>query len=158
MTLYEIDSAIMGLIDPETGEITDFDAFDALQIARDEKVENIALYYKNLTAEADAIKAEEQKLYERRKSIENKAANLFSYLKLSLNGEKFETTRVKCAFRAVHPLCFAPDFIEWAKQNADDLLTYKEPTPNVSKIKEAIKAGREVYGAEIMDEKSMSVK
>ncbi len=50
MTLYEIDKAITDLADPETGEITDFEALDNLQMARDQKIENIACYYKNLVS------------------------------------------------------------------------------------------------------------
>lgn len=158
MTLYEIDAQLSALIDEETGEISDFDAFDALQLDRAQKCENIALYYKNLTAEAEAIKAEEDKLYDRRKKLEKKAANLFEYLKYALNGEKLETARVKCSFRTTHPVHFDDNFVYWAADNAPDLLTYKEPTPNVNKVKEAIKAGREVYGATIMDSQSLSVK
>ncbi len=67
MTLYEIDKAITDLADPETGEITDFEALDNLQMARDQKIENIACYYKNLVSDAEAIKAEEEALAERQK-------------------------------------------------------------------------------------------
>ena len=158
MTLYEIDAQLSALIDEETGEITDIEAFDGLQLDRKQKCENIALYYKNLTAEAEAIKAEEDKLYERRKAITNKAARLFEYLKYALNGEKLETARVKCSYRAVHPVHFDDNFVYWAAENAPDLLTYKEPTPNVAKVKAAIKAGADIPCAAIMDEVSLSVK
>ncbi len=76
MTLYEIDKAITDLADPETGEITDFEALDNLQMARDQKIENIACYYKNLVSDAEAIKAEKEALAERQKVAENKAARL----------------------------------------------------------------------------------
>ena len=58
MNLYEIDAAITALVDPETGEVSDFDAFDQLSMARDQKIENMALYYKKLVADAGAYKAE----------------------------------------------------------------------------------------------------
>ena len=45
MTLYEIDQSIIGLMN-EDGEIADLDAFEALQMERDEKIENIALWIK----------------------------------------------------------------------------------------------------------------
>ena len=35
MTLYEIAQAIQGLLDPETGELMDYEAFAALQRDRD---------------------------------------------------------------------------------------------------------------------------
>ena len=42
MTLYDIDESIAALIDPDTGEITDYAALDALQMERSEKVGQIA--------------------------------------------------------------------------------------------------------------------
>ena len=87
MTLYEIDKAITDLADPETGEITDFEALDNLQMARDQKIENIACYYKNLVSDAEAIKAEKEALAERQKVAENKAARLKEYLLRATRGE-----------------------------------------------------------------------
>lgn len=59
-TLYEIDADIVNCIDTETGEILDFDSLDALNMERDAKIEGVALYVKQLQAEAEAIKAEEK--------------------------------------------------------------------------------------------------
>ena len=47
MTLYEIDSSLMSLVDEETGEILDKEAFDAVVMERDTKIENVALWVKN---------------------------------------------------------------------------------------------------------------
>ena len=158
MTLYEIDAQLSALIDEETGEITDLDAWDGLHLDRKQKLENIALYYKNLTAEAEAIKTEEQKLYERRRAIENKAASLFGYLKQGLNGEKLETARVKCAYRKTQSVELDDDFVYWAAENAPDLLSFSEPKPNKTAIKQAIKSGRDIAFAAIVDGESLSVK
>lgn len=76
MTIYEIDARMAGLIDPETGELLDYEAFASLQMEREAKIENMALWYKDLTAEAKAIREEEKALAERRKSAENKAERL----------------------------------------------------------------------------------
>ena len=40
MKLYEIDAAILGCIDQETGEVIDPEQLDALQIERETKLEN----------------------------------------------------------------------------------------------------------------------
>ena len=80
MTLYEIDSAIMDCFDAETGELTNPEAFENLQVERSQKIENIACWIKDLTADAAAIREEEKALAERRKVMENKAANLKDYL------------------------------------------------------------------------------
>ena len=63
--LYELTAQLENFeleVDEETGEITNLDELDALQLERDEKIENIALWVKNLTADAAAIKAEAQNL------------------------------------------------------------------------------------------------
>lgn len=99
MNLYEIDAAITALVDPETGEVSDFDAFDQLSMARDQKIENIALYYKNLVADAAAYKAEKLAFAERQKAAENKAQRLKDYLAYALQGQKFESPRCAVNFR-----------------------------------------------------------
>lgn len=98
-SLYEINEQLLNLTDSETGEITDWSAFEALQLARDEKIENIALYHKNLLAEAAALKAEEKSFAERRKRAENKAESLKRYLDSALQGQKFNTTKVAISYR-----------------------------------------------------------
>ena len=99
MTLYEIDNAILGCVDDETGEVIDFDKLDKLTMQREQKLEGAALAVKNLTAEAEAIKAEEKRLADRRKVIENKAEGYKGWLSNTLSGEKFETARVSCRFK-----------------------------------------------------------
>lgn len=142
MSIYDIDSAIVSLIDEETGEISDEEAFDALQMERDVKVENIGLYYKDLAAEAKAIKEEEASLAARRKSVENKAERLKHLLDYALNGDKFNSPRLKVSYRKSATVEIKEGFTKWAEENADDLLTYSEPKPNKTLIKAAIKDGR----------------
>lgn len=142
MSIYDIDAAIVSLIDEETGEVSDEEAFDALQMERDKKVENIGLYFKDLQAEAKAIKEEEASLAARRKSVENKAERLKHLLEYALNGDKFNSPRLKVSYRKSSTVELAEGFTEWAEENADDLLTYSEPKPNKTLIKAAIKDGR----------------
>ena len=82
MTLYEIDEKIVNgiKIDPETGEVLNADEIDALQMERDAKIENIALWIKDLKAESDALKGEIDVLTERKKVTDNKVKSLSSYL------------------------------------------------------------------------------
>ena len=54
MSLYHIDQELENLIDQETGEVLDFDAFEALQMAWDAKIEGVLCWTKNLAAEAKA--------------------------------------------------------------------------------------------------------
>ena len=71
MTLWEVDKRIRDIlengmhIDEETGEVLLPEDLDSLNIERDEKIEGIALYVKNLKAEADAIHTEIYRLKDR---------------------------------------------------------------------------------------------
>lgn len=141
MTLYEIDSAIVGLVDDETGEITDEQLFDALQMERDAKIENIGLYYKDLTAEAKAIKEEEQALAARRKAAEAKAERLKHLLDYALQGQKFSTPRLKVSYRKSQTVEVSDGFVAWADEHRPDLLVYADPKPSKTAIKDAIKHG-----------------
>jgi len=158
MKLYEIDQAIENLIDDETGEILDLDAFMDLQMAREKKVENIALWYKNMTAEADAIKTEIKNLAEREKAIRGKADSLKQRLAAILQGEKFETAKVSVSYRKSAAVEVSDNFIEWAKANADHLLKYKEPEPDKTAIKQALSNGDDVTGATIIERVNIQVK
>ena len=51
MNLYEIDAAITALVDPETGEVSGFEAVDGLDAAFEDKAEAYAVTIKNLDAE-----------------------------------------------------------------------------------------------------------
>ena len=142
MSIYDIDDAIIKLVDADTGEITDEEAFDALQMERSKKIENTGLYYKNLVAEAKAIKDEEKVLSERRKAVENKAERIKNLLVYALKGEKFESPKLRCSYRKAKSVQLDDSFIDWARENAGDLLTFKEPTPNKTAIKSALADGR----------------
>lgn len=158
MSIYEIDDSIMSLVDMETGEIDDEKRFDELQMERAKKVESIGCFYKNLVAEAKAMKDEEAKLAQRRKAVENKAGRIKSLLTYALRGEKFESPRLRCSYRKAKSVQLDDSFIDWAREHADDLLTFKEPTPNLTAIKAAIADGREIEHAEIVTNESLQVK
>ncbi len=158
MSIYDINDAIIKLVDADTGEITDEEAFDALQMERTQKVENIGCFYKNLVAEAKAMKEEEANLAQRRKAVENKAKRVKFLLAYALRGEKFESPRLRCSYRKAKSVQVDDDFVAWAKEHADDLLTLKEPTPSLTAIKAALADGREIEHAEIVTTESLLVK
>lgn len=153
MRLYEIDEAILNCIDTETGEILDAEKLNALQIEREEKLENVALWIKNLTSDAEALKAEKQAFAERQKAAENKAESLKKWLTEALAGEKFKTTRVAVSFRKTKSVQVADIW-----QLDESFVKYAEPTADKAAIKKAIEAGQEVAGATLVENVSISVK
>jgi len=84
--LYEIDRAILECVDPETGEVEDIELLNELLMERDEKIENVACWIKNLNAEAEALKEERDKLTERLRVKEQKAESLKHWLAYHLDG------------------------------------------------------------------------
>ena len=160
MTLWEINNAIMACVDAETGEIVDFDQLDQLTMAREEKLENIALYIKALDAEAAAIREEEKSLASRRKVKENKAVRLREYLSDALAGESFETAKVALSFRSSQAVKVTDSvaLLDWLQYNYDDCLTYKAPAVRLDAVKMLIKRGVEVPGAVIETRNNLQMK
>ena len=159
MKLYEIDSAILDCIDMETGEVIDTERLDALQMERDAKIENVALWIKDLKAEADAIKAEKQKLAERQKSAENKAESLKKWLAYALDGQKFSTAKCAISFRNTESVEVTDEGLQnLMRGGKDELLTYKMPEPNKTAIKQAIKDGLSVSGVQLVQNVSTIIK
>lgn len=153
MRLYDIDEAILSCIDTDTGEILDADKLNALQIEREEKIENVALWIKNLKSDAEALKAEKQAFADRQKAAENKAESLKKWLTEALAGEKFKTTKVAVSFRKTKSVQ-----VEDIWKLDDSYVKYAEPTPDKAAIKKAIEAGQEVAGATLVENVSCSVK
>ena len=152
-TLYEINESIMALIDEETGEITDIEALNALQIERDTKLENIALWIKNLKADAEMFKAEKQAFEKRQKRAEKKAESLKNYLVSALDGQKFKTARVECSYRSSESVNVTDITVI-----PTEYLRFAEPTADKTAIKAAIKAGKEIAGAEIVLKQNLLIK
>ena len=153
MKLYEIDEEILGCVDAETGEIFDMDKFEELSMARDHKVESLCLWYKNLTAEAEALKAEKQAFEKRQKAAENKAKGIKEFLAYYLNGTKFKTTKADVSFRKSETL----DISEGATI-PEEYLKYKEPDVNKTELKKAIKSGLHVSGVQLVINNNIQIK
>lgn len=153
MKLYEIDEQILGCIDAETGEIIDADMLNALQIERDAKIENVALWIKDLKAEAEAYKAEKQAFEKRQKTCENRAESLKQWLAVALNGERFKTTRCNVSFRTVKSVNVTDVFALDSK-----FVKFSDPTADKTAIKKAIEAGETVDGAELIERKMVTIK
>ena len=159
MTLYEMTEAMRDFdfqIDDETGEIINAPELDQLQMDRDEKLKNCVYYYKNTLAEAEALKAEKQKLGNRQKIAERKAERMKEYLAYCLQGEKFapeDDVRVRITYRKSEQV-ECPD---WTRVS-DEYLRYKEPELDKAKIKKAIKAGETVDGCRLVEKQNIQIK
>lgn len=165
MNLYEIDSRLRELmdtaIDPETGEfIADPEEWENLQMAWDEKVENTAVFIKDLRADAFKLKAEEENLVKRRKRLERKADWLESNLENCLQGQPFETARCSIKFRTNQEsvkYTSEADAMAWATEYSQDLINFGKPTLSKMGIKKLLQEGTEIPGAELVRTVSMKI-
>ena len=156
MTIYEINDQIeqffLQNIDEETGEILNPEKFSELELLREEKIENIALYLKNVRATSEAIKAEKLALAERQARLEKKAESLQKLLEWACEGEKFETGKVSISYRKSNRLVI------------DDTtgipLEYFRVKTEVDKtrIKDALKKGVKIDGCYIETVQNIQVK
>lgn len=158
MTLYEINSELLNLVDEETGEVLDYEKFMELNMAREEKIENIGLWIKDLKAEALALKAEKEALARRQKTAENKAESLTRYLQMMLDGEKFKTPKLSVSYRTSKAVEVDNEFISWAMANNDQFLRFKEPDVDKTKLRDAIEKGEEIPHAAIVERIGVQIK
>ena len=143
MKLYEIDRGIEECIDPETGEIIDLEMLDHLIMERDRKIENVALWVKNLKAEAEALKKEKMVFADRQKAAENKIRSLEYYLARATGYTPFKTDRVDIRYRKSDAV-IQSDGADLSKL-PEELLNVTI-APNKAEIKKALKAGEQVDG------------
>ena len=155
MTLYEIDQEIMDLIDDETGEIIDSNigTFESLVMERNNKIENVALWIKNLRADAEAYKVEAQAFVDRKKTAERKIETLTRLLEITLRGQKFKTDRVQISYRKSNSVQIDKD-----AKLPDEYLRFKEPEPDKTALKKALKDGIKIEGAWLEEKLNMQVK
>ena len=152
MNLYEINKAMQECINLETGEI-DLELFEKLQLEKDEKIENVALWIKNLSSDVESMENEKKAFEERIKACKNKVSFLKTYLEMALNGEKFQTAKCSITFRKSKSI-EVTDISKLEK----NYLKYAEPTADKTAIKKAIESGVTVAGASLVENLNVQIK
>ncbi len=162
MKLYEVAASLEQLefVDKETGEVN-LEMLEQLKMTFNEKSENIIKFIKNLNADIISLKTEEKALQERRKAKENKVEYLKEYLKttmLQVGSNKLEFTAGIASFRSSKSIECESEFVNWAKEKNAELLTYKEPEPNKTKIKELLENGGELEFVNLVEKQNLQIK
>lgn len=160
--LYDIDQAILDCCDLETGEILNGEKLTALQMEREAKLEGVALWVKDMKAEADAVKAEADKLTARKKALDNKIEAVKTWLLYALNGERLKTAR--CTVYQTHSqkltVADEPELVKFLQtlDKPDRFLRFKEPELKRDDIKKALKDGTIIPGASLEETESVVIK
>ena len=163
MKLFDIDEKLAAcvkldesrVVDTESGEVIDLEAIAALEMERDKKIENLGCWYKNLLADAEALKAQKNAFAEREKAAKAKAESLRGFLGRYLNGKKFETAKVAMSFRKSEAVEFDAKCIG---DVPEEFLKFKDPELDKVAVKKAIKAGETVPGCELVARQNLQIK
>ena len=163
MKLFDIDERLAAcvkldesrVVDTESGEIIDLEAIAALEMERDKKIENLGCWYKNLLAEAEALKAQKNAFAEREKAKKAKAESLKGFPGRYLNGKKFESAKVAMSFRKSEAVEFDAKCIG---DVPEEFLKFKDPELDKVAVKKAIKAGETVPGCELVARQNLQIK
>ena len=153
-SLYEINQAILDCIDMETGELIDPERLEQLTMEKDQKIENVACWIKNLTAEAAAYKAEKAAFAEREAQALKKADTLKKWLSDALAGQKFSTAKCAVSFRKSEAV-----MVDDVNLIPAEMLRIKTTyEPDKTAIKNAIKSGREINGCMLVENTNIQIK
>lgn len=153
-SLYEINQRILECVDPETGELIDPENLEALVMEKELKIENVALWIKNLQSDALAYKAEKEAFAEREKKATAKVESLKGWLAMALAGQKFSTARCAVSFRKsekveVDDVDSLPAELKTQKVTFD---------PDKKAIKALLKEGKEVSGCRLVESLNTQIK
>jgi alpha-mannosidase len=158
MKLYELTQNYVSVMEmaEEMDSETLRDTLEAIQEGIEDKAENIAKLIKNVSADVDALKAEEKRLSERRKSLENKVSNLKEYLQNQL--EVARVDKVKRPTLTVSIQNNPPSVKVTDEKSLSAYMIPVEPKLDKKAILSALKEGIEVSGAELIQSRGVRIR
>lgn len=164
MKLYELSADVEAvlngsmIVDPETGEIMfDQENLDELKMQFEDKLESCAVYVKNLDAEANAIKDEETRLAQRRKSLESRIDYMKKYMldcMTMADVRKVDTPKALISLRESKSV----NVIDPSLLPTKYLVTKHEVNPDKKALLADLKQGEEITGAELVIKDNLQVK
>lgn len=168
MKLYEISQEYLAVLEMAQNEDIDADAIrDTLEGIQGEfegKVDNTACVIKQINAEAEAIKAEADKLLTRAKTRKAKADRMKLFLQEQMNAvgiKKVETTRnVVSVQKSPEAVRIANEeaFLGWAVMEHEEYIKQRPQEPDKTKIKEALRSGAEIPGVSLQSGESVRIR
>ena len=157
MNLYELSLAFQEVqnmdLDPEVMK----DTLDSIEDAIENKAENIAKLIRNLESDVSAYKEEEERLKTKRQATENKVKWLKTYLEdnMKLTGKtKFKSGMFNFSIQK-NP---ASVNITDEKIIPEEFLIQQPPKVDKTSLKEILKRGIEVPGAELKQTEGLRIR
>ena len=158
MNLYTLShnyQQVLSLI--EDGQDGMEDTLESLTDAIEDKAENIAKIIKTVEGEAAALKLEEQRLADRRKSLENNAKGLKKYLEKSMQDAGMKKIKGQLFSFNIQK---NPPSVHIVDESVIPEIFFTIPQPVLDKaiIKEQLKLGFEIPGAQLTQGESLRIK
>jgi uncharacterized protein YlxW (UPF0749 family) len=155
--LYELTSNYLSVMEMAEEMDTDTlkDTLESIEEEINDKAENIAKLIKNLNADVDALKTEEKRLADRRKSLENKVTHLKEYLQNQL--EVAGLDKVKRPTLTVSIQNNPPSVKVLDEKLLSDYMIPQDPKLDKKAILTALKEGIEVSGAELQQTRGVRI-
>lgn len=162
MKLYELATnyqQVWNMVDdPDTDLAVIEDTLQSIEGAINEKAVNIVQLVRSLEADAEIIKAEEKRLTDRRRVIENRVKWFKQYIQhqMELAGlDKIKTPLLTLALQNNPPRVEIDNLTELPGEYIEQRIDY---VVDKKRIKDAIQSGREVPGARLVQGKSLRIR
>lgn len=158
MNLYELSAAYQEVVEEiESGGDNLEDTLESLEDAIEDKAENYAKVMKNIEAQIEAIKNEEKRLADRRKSLESSVKRLKDSLYESM--KLTETKRIKSELFTFN-IQNNPPSLNIEKEDAIPFEYYIPQQPKLDKkeLLNAIKNGLEIEGVSIKQGEGLRIR
>ena len=141
------------------------DTLDAVDGEMEDKLANCGAFIKQLSAESDALDAEIKSLRYRSAAKKREIDSFKVYMMACMENadvKKIDQPLAKLTIRQNAESVEVADeknFIDWAMtHDRDDLLRYSMPDINKTAIKDALRSGAEIPGAQLVRTKSLIIK
>ena len=142
-----------------------FDTLEGIEGEFDEKAENIAVYIKQLKAEANILKFEKSAIAKRQSQKEREVEKLAAYLLNAMKAigrSKVDMPHAVVSIRNNAPSLVIDDeisFVEWAEEhNLAHLLKYSMPEVKNNDVKALCKNGEAIPFVHMESKQSLSIK
>lgn len=142
-----------------------FDTLDGIEGEFDIKAENIACYIKQLSGDVELLKKEKASIDRRKKAKENQLESMKRYLLECMKKTKrlkIETPKAKISVKNNQETSRFENekaFIKMCmEKNLEEYLRYKDPEINKTAVKNALRSGEIVPGAQLERTQSLIIK
>jgi len=159
MKLYELTGSYLQVL--EMADELDPDVFadtlTSIQEAIEDKAENTAKLIKNLSADIDALKAEEKRLADRRKSLENKVNWLKQYLQQQMEFAGIDKVKRPTLTISIQN---NPPSVEITNEKSvpSDFMIPQDPKIDKKAILERLKNGEQIAGCALKQTKGLRIR